>query len=67
MCRYDNGNAVVTFAVEGKIRLGSQTSAHIRTGTMLGQRVLTLESAGNARMPPGAVHSGESDIVRRTR
>ena len=30
----------------GTVRLGSDTTAHIRTGTLLGERVLTLESAG---------------------
>ena len=44
------GKAVVTFAVDGKVRLGSATTAHIRTGTLLGQRVLTLESAGDGRL-----------------
>ncbi|MGI9125532.1 MAG: MlaD family protein, partial [Mycobacterium sp.] len=37
------GRALVTFAVNGKVRLGSDTTAHIRTGTLLGQRLLTLE------------------------
>lgn len=40
------GKALVTFTTEGKVRLGSDTTAHIRTGTLLGQRVLTLESKG---------------------
>jgi len=47
-----NGYAVVTFTVPGAIQLGSQTSAHIRTGTLLGQRVLTVESAGAGTMRP---------------
>ncbi len=47
-----NGYAVVTFTVPGDIQLGSQTSAHIRTGTLLGQRVLTVESAGAGTMRP---------------
>jgi phospholipid/cholesterol/gamma-HCH transport system substrate-binding protein len=46
-----NGEALVTFAIDSRIRLGSNTSAHIRTGTLLGERVLTLESAGSGRMP----------------
>jgi phospholipid/cholesterol/gamma-HCH transport system substrate-binding protein len=50
-----NGYAVVTFTVPGSIQLGSETTAHIRTGTLLGQRVLTLESAGSATMRPNAV------------
>jgi phospholipid/cholesterol/gamma-HCH transport system substrate-binding protein len=44
------GKALVTFTVNGKVRLGSDTSAHIRTGTLLGQRVLTLESKGEGRL-----------------
>src|SRR5690349_16723319 len=36
--------AVVTFVVDSAIRLGEQTTAHIRTGSLLGARVLTLES-----------------------
>ena len=43
-----NGNALVTFTINGKVQLGSDSTAHIRTGTLLGQRVLTLESAGSA-------------------
>lgn len=50
-----DGNAVVTFSAEGKYPLGSQTTAHIRTGSLLGERVLTLESAGSGTMRPGDV------------
>jgi phospholipid/cholesterol/gamma-HCH transport system substrate-binding protein len=39
-------HALVTFAADAKIALGSDTTAHIRTGTLLGERVLDLESAG---------------------
>ncbi|EKF21506.1 hypothetical protein C731_4555 [Mycolicibacterium hassiacum DSM 44199] len=45
-------HALVTFAVDGTVSLGSETTAHIRTGTLLGQRVLTLESRGSATMRP---------------
>ena len=48
----DNGDALVTFMVNGGVELGSDTTAHIRTGTLLGERVLTLESAGNGTMRP---------------
>ena len=51
----DMGKALVTFAVNGKVRLGSATTAHIRTGTLLGQRLLTLESAGEGRLSPADV------------
>jgi len=51
-----NGNTVeVTFTVKADVALGSDTVAHIRTGTLLGQRVLTLDSAGCARLHPGDV------------
>lgn len=45
-----DGKALVTFTVNGKVRLGEDTTAHIRTGTLLGQRVLTLESNGEGRL-----------------
>ena len=44
--------ALVTFAVDGTVDLGSDTTAHVRTGTLLGERVLTLESAGGGSMHP---------------
>ena len=47
-----DGDALVTFLVKGAVPLGSDTTAHIRTGTLLGERVLTLESAGNTTMKP---------------
>jgi phospholipid/cholesterol/gamma-HCH transport system substrate-binding protein len=45
-----NGEALVTFNVPGSITLGSETTAHIRTGSLLGERVLTLESAGSEKL-----------------
>jgi phospholipid/cholesterol/gamma-HCH transport system substrate-binding protein len=50
-----NGDALVKFVIDGKYRLGAETTAHIRTGTLLGQRVLTLESAGTRTLRPNAV------------
>jgi phospholipid/cholesterol/gamma-HCH transport system substrate-binding protein len=47
--------AVVTFVVDGKLRLGTQSTAHIRTGSLLGARILTLEPAGRDKMHPGDV------------
>lgn len=44
------GKALVTFTVDSKVSLGSQTTAHIRTGTLLGERILTLNSAGSGTM-----------------
>jgi phospholipid/cholesterol/gamma-HCH transport system substrate-binding protein len=49
----DRGKALVTFTVEARHPLGSQTTAHIRTGTLLGQRVLTVQSSGDGTMNPG--------------
>jgi phospholipid/cholesterol/gamma-HCH transport system substrate-binding protein len=46
------GQALVGFTVSGKVRLGSQTTAHIATGSVLGQRVLILKPAGTVRMRP---------------
>jgi len=47
-----NGDALVGFTVNGKYALGSDTTAHIRTGTLLGERVLALESAGSGTLSP---------------
>lgn len=47
-----DGLALVTFAVDSSVPLGSDTSAHIRTGTLLGQRLVALTSAGQATMHP---------------
>ena len=44
------GKVLVTFMVNGNVRLGSDTTAHIRTGTLLGQRLLTLESSGQGTL-----------------
>ncbi|OMC05847.1 mammalian cell entry protein [Mycobacterium sp. NS-7484] len=46
----ENGDALVTFTTEGKYSLGSLTTAHIRTGSLLGERVLTLESDGGGTL-----------------
>lgn len=50
-----NGDALVTFTVPGNVELGSDSTAHIRTGTLLGERVVTVESAGASRLNPNAV------------
>jgi phospholipid/cholesterol/gamma-HCH transport system substrate-binding protein len=49
------GDVLVTFTVNGKVQLGSASTAHIRTGSLLGQRVLTVESAGSGYLPPMTV------------
>ena len=43
------------FTLAGTVQLGSDTTAHVRTGSLLGQRVLTVESAGSGRLHPMAV------------
>ncbi|MDZ4264835.1 MAG: MCE family protein [Mycobacterium sp.] len=43
---------LITFKVNGTVQLASETSAHIRTGSLLGERVLVLESAGGGAMRP---------------
>lgn len=49
------GKALVTFSADRRFPMGSQTSAHIRTGTLLGARVLTLQNAGGGSLRPGDV------------
>ena len=50
-----NGDALVGFTIAGKYALGSDTTAHIRTGTLLGERVLALDSAGSGTLDPKQV------------
>src|ERR1700744_1610500 len=47
-----NGDALVTFTMKGNVPLGADTTVHIRTGTLLGERVLTVESAGRGALHP---------------
>jgi phospholipid/cholesterol/gamma-HCH transport system substrate-binding protein len=47
-----HGDAVVSFTVSGTVRLGTQTTAHIATGSALGQRVLILKPAGRDALRP---------------
>ena len=49
----ENGDALVGFTIDGKYALGSDTTAHIRTGTLLGERVLALESEGSGTLSQG--------------
>jgi phospholipid/cholesterol/gamma-HCH transport system substrate-binding protein len=56
-----NGDALVDFTIGGRYRLGSQTTAHIRTGTLLGERLLVLESEGE-----GSLDSSQVIPVSRT-
>jgi phospholipid/cholesterol/gamma-HCH transport system substrate-binding protein len=49
------GKALVDFSINSTVVLGSDSTAHIRTGTLLGARVVTLDSAGTHSMHPGDV------------
>lgn len=51
---------LITFKVDATVRLASGTSAHIRTGSLLGERMLVLESAGNGTLRP-------FDVIPQTR
>ncbi|MBI3217237.1 MAG: MCE family protein [Mycobacterium sp.] len=51
----DNGDALVTFSVLGKVPLGSDTTAHIQIGTLLGERVLALNPQGDRKIHPNDV------------
>jgi phospholipid/cholesterol/gamma-HCH transport system substrate-binding protein len=55
------GDALVSFTVSAKVRLGSQTTAHIATGSALGQRVLILKPVGSER-----IRSSDAIPVSRT-
>lgn len=46
----ENGDALVSFTIDGRYALGSDSTAHIRTGTLLGERVLALESKGSGTL-----------------
>lgn len=49
------GKAVVAFTVDATVVLGADTTAHIRTGSLLGQRILAVEGHGAVRLRPGDV------------
>ncbi|WP_099252421.1 MCE family protein [Mycobacterium sp. shizuoka-1] len=49
------GDALVTFTVDGSVHLGSQTTAHIKTGTVLGARIVTLVPSGTGTQKPSDV------------
>jgi phospholipid/cholesterol/gamma-HCH transport system substrate-binding protein len=49
------GKALVTVVVGSTVVLRTDSTAHIRTGNLLGKRVVTLVSAGSQRMHPGDV------------
>ncbi|KUI27126.1 mammalian cell entry protein [Mycobacterium sp. IS-1742] len=51
----ENGDALVDFTIAGRYRLGSQTTVHIKTGTLLGERVLSVEPEGGGSLNPREV------------
>lgn len=53
--KLDNGDALIGFTIDGKYALGSDTTAHVRTGTLLGERVLALDSDGSGTLDPQKV------------
>lgn len=55
-----DGDALVGFTIDGDVPLGSQSTAHIRTGSLLGERVVTLESAGSGSLR-------QSEVIPTTR
>ncbi|WP_255799512.1 MCE family protein [Mycobacteroides abscessus] len=57
----DRGKALVSFNLDSSVRLGTDTTAHIRTGTVLGARMLTLEPAG-----ADTLHAGDEIPLSRT-
>lgn len=58
---FNHGKALVTFTLDANVHLGSQSTAHIRTGTLLGARMLAVEPAGG-----GTMHSSDVIPVFRT-
>ena len=59
--KLDNGDALIGFTIDSRYALGSDTTAHVRTGTLLGERVLSLESEGT-----GTLDSQQRIPVSRT-
>jgi phospholipid/cholesterol/gamma-HCH transport system substrate-binding protein len=47
-----DGDALVTFTLDGDGQLGSATTAQISTATLLGARMLALDSAGSGMLHP---------------
>lgn len=49
------GDALVTFTAEARYQLGNETTAQIQTGSLLGARIVALQSAGPAQLHPADV------------
>ncbi|MYR06855.1 MCE family protein [Gordonia sp. SID5947] len=58
--KLENGQARVAFTVAQGTRLGTTTTVQIRTGSLLGQRILTVEPSGSGTLGP-------SDVIPATR
>lgn len=48
----DHGKALVTFAVNSKVRVGKDTTAQVGIGTLLGERMLVLKPQGSGSIGP---------------
>jgi phospholipid/cholesterol/gamma-HCH transport system substrate-binding protein len=57
----DKQAVLVTFTLDATMALGSQTTAHIKTGSLLGERIVTLDSTGE-----GTLHANDVIPVSRT-
>lgn len=49
----ERGKVLVSFTLDSDVKLGRDTTAHIRTGTLLGERMLTIEPAGSGDLAAG--------------
>ncbi|WP_068279141.1 MCE family protein [Aldersonia kunmingensis] len=47
-----DGDAVATLSIDGTVPFGSESTAHIRTGSLLGKRIVTIESYGSESLKP---------------
>lgn len=50
-----DGDVIVNFNLSGTVTLGSQSTAHIKTRTLLGQRALVIDPAGTRPLRPGSL------------
>ena len=58
--RLQKGRALVTFALNGRVHLGGQSTAHIRTGTLLGERIRIAHN-GELIAERGGIVLGDGD------
>ncbi len=50
--RLERGRALVVFTVGDRVTLGASSTAQIKTGSLLGKRIMTLVSHGDERLRP---------------